>query len=101
VIVSRGWVQLFGTTACSTWPRQQASWPITKRKATGSTSAPRDQFPFLVGGSDEDPFERRQVDLAQERLSKLGLEIVRLPGGHLTTHKQPEALAIQPAAYHM
>src|SRR5262245_61600368 len=53
----------------------------------------RDQFPFLVGGSDEDPFERRQVDLAQERLGKLGLQIERLPGGHLTTHEQPEALA--------
>jgi pimeloyl-ACP methyl ester carboxylesterase len=53
----------------------------------------RDQFPFLVGGSDEDAFERRQVDLAQERLGKLGLRIERLPGGHLTTHEQPEALA--------
>lgn len=53
----------------------------------------RDQFPFLVGGSDEDPFEHRQVDLAQERLTKLGLEIARLPGGHLTTNEQPEALA--------
>jgi pimeloyl-ACP methyl ester carboxylesterase len=53
----------------------------------------RDQFPFLVGGSDEDPFEHRQVDLAQERLGKLGLQIERLPGGHLTTHEQPEALA--------
>jgi pimeloyl-ACP methyl ester carboxylesterase len=53
----------------------------------------RDQFPFLVGGSDEDPFEHRQVDLAQERLGKLGLRIERLPGGHLTTHEQPEALA--------
>jgi pimeloyl-ACP methyl ester carboxylesterase len=53
----------------------------------------RDQFPFLVGGSDEDPFEHRQVDLAQERLSKLGLEIARLPGGHLTTNEQPEAMA--------
>ena len=52
-----------------------------------------DQFPFLVGGSDEDPFEYRQVDLAQERLGKLGLQIERLPGGHLTTHEQPEALA--------
>jgi len=51
------------------------------------------QFPFLVGGSDEDPFEHRQVDLAQERLGKLGLQIERLPGGHLTTHEQPEALA--------
>jgi pimeloyl-ACP methyl ester carboxylesterase len=53
----------------------------------------RDQFPFLVGGSNEDPFEHRQVDLAQERLGKLGLRIERLPGGHLTTHEQPEALA--------
>ena len=52
----------------------------------------RDQFPFLVGGSDEDPFEHRQVDLAEERLGKLGLQIERLPGGHLTTHEQPEAL---------
>jgi pimeloyl-ACP methyl ester carboxylesterase len=53
----------------------------------------RDQFPFLVGGSDEDPFEHRQVDLAQARLGPLGLQIERLPGGHFTTHEQPEALA--------
>ena len=53
----------------------------------------RDQFPFLVGGSDEDPFEHRQFDLAQQRLGKLGLQIERLPGGHLTTNEQPEALA--------
>jgi pimeloyl-ACP methyl ester carboxylesterase len=53
----------------------------------------RDQFPFLVGGSDEDPFEHRQVDLAQERLGMLGLAIKRLPGGHLTTNEQPKALA--------
>jgi len=53
----------------------------------------RAQFPFVVGGSDEDPFEHRQVDLAQEELGELGLQIVRLPGGHLTTHEQPEALA--------
>ena len=53
----------------------------------------RNQFPFLVGGSDEDPFEHRQVDLAEERLGKLGLQIERLPGGHLTTNEQPEVLA--------
>jgi pimeloyl-ACP methyl ester carboxylesterase len=51
------------------------------------------QFPFLVGGSNDDPFEHRQVDLAQERLGKLGLQIERLPGGHLTTNEQPAALA--------
>ena len=53
----------------------------------------RGQFPFLVGGRDEDPFEHRQVDIAQERLGKLGLQIERLPGGHLTTNEQPKALA--------
>src|SRR5579864_2614633 len=53
----------------------------------------RGEFPFLVGGSDKDPFEHRQVDLAQERLGRLGLQIERLPGGHLTTNEQPEALA--------
>jgi pimeloyl-ACP methyl ester carboxylesterase len=53
----------------------------------------RAEFPFLVGGSDEAPFEHRQIDLAQERLGRLGLQIERLPGGHLTTNEQPEALA--------
>ncbi len=53
----------------------------------------RDHFPFLVGGSAEDPFEHRQVDLAQERLGTKGLQIERLPGGHLTTNEQPGALA--------
>src|SRR5262249_19437889 len=53
----------------------------------------RDAVPFLIGGSDEDPFEHRQVDLAQKRLGKRSLQIARLPGGHLTTHEQPEALA--------
>jgi pimeloyl-ACP methyl ester carboxylesterase len=53
----------------------------------------RDEFPFLVGGSDEDPFEHRQVDLARDRLGNLGLQIERLPGGHLATQEQPEAFA--------
>jgi len=48
---------------------------------------------FLVGGSDEDPFEHRQVTLAQGRLGARGLTIARLPGGHLTTNEQPRALA--------
>lgn len=59
----------------------------------------RAQFPFLIGGSDEDPFEHRQVDLAQDGLGALGLQIVRLPGGHLTTHEQPEALAASIAKF--
>jgi hypothetical protein len=57
--------------ACSTLAQQQASWPIIRRKAIGSTSgclfkAYRDRFPFLVGGSDDDPFEHRQVDLTRK-----------------------------------
>lgn len=56
-------------------------------------NAYHDQFPFLVGGSDEDAFEHRQVELAQERLEKLDLRIERLPGGHFTTSEQPQALA--------
>ena len=53
----------------------------------------RHRFPFLVGGSDEDAFERRQVALAEARLGGLGLEIARLPGGHMTTDEHPQALA--------
>jgi pimeloyl-ACP methyl ester carboxylesterase len=53
----------------------------------------RGRFPFLVGGSDDDPFEHRQVDLAAQRLGSYGLQIARLPGGHLATNEQPEALA--------
>jgi hypothetical protein len=39
------------------------------------------------------PFEHRQIDLAEQRLGRLGLQIARLPGGHLITNEQPEALA--------
>ena len=84
--------------AAFTWRQAPVSRLTTKRKATGSISANssrlnRDQFPFMVGGSKKDPFEPRQVDLAEERLIKLGLQVERLPGGHLTTNEQPEALA--------
>lgn len=53
----------------------------------------REHFPFLVGGSSEDPFEHRQVRLSGERLGGRGLRIERLPGGHLTTNEQPQELA--------
>jgi pimeloyl-ACP methyl ester carboxylesterase len=54
----------------------------------------RNDIPFLIGGSDEDPFEHRQVSFAEKRLSGFpGLTIARLPGGHLTTSEQPRALA--------
>jgi pimeloyl-ACP methyl ester carboxylesterase len=53
----------------------------------------RDRFPFLIGGSADDAFEHRQVDLAEQRLARFGLQIVRLPGGHMTTDEEPRALA--------
>jgi len=53
----------------------------------------RGTIPFFIGGSVEDPFEHRQVTLAESRLQPQGLTIARLPGGHLTTNEQPEALA--------
>lgn len=53
----------------------------------------RGDFPFLIGGSEEDPFEHRQLELTQKRLGSRGPTIARLPGGHLTTNEQPEALA--------
>jgi pimeloyl-ACP methyl ester carboxylesterase len=53
----------------------------------------REQFPFLVGGSNEDPFEHRQITLAQARLGARGLTVTHLPGGHLTTWERPRALA--------
>jgi pimeloyl-ACP methyl ester carboxylesterase len=51
------------------------------------------QFPFMVGSSDEDVFERRQTALAEERLGGRGLQIARLPGGHFTATERPAELA--------
>ena len=59
----------------------------------GEAGAKGKTMSYMVGGSDEDPFEHRQVDLAQERLAMYGLRIERLAGGHLTTSEHPKALA--------
>ena len=69
--------------------------PIVDLDALAPGSAHTERFDNRqpVRSSSVDPFEHRQVDLAQERLGKLGLQIERLPGGHLTTNEQPEALA--------
>lgn len=73
---------------------------VTDHRAQGNRldfgrifDAYHNEMPFFVGGSTEDPFEHRQVDLARTRLASPGLEIGRLPGGHLTTSEQPQALA--------
>jgi pimeloyl-ACP methyl ester carboxylesterase len=46
---------------------------------------------LYVGGSDEDPYEHRQIVAARERVP--GAEILSFPGGHLTTSEHPDLLA--------
>ena len=46
---------------------------------------------LYVGGSDEDPYEHRQIPAVRERVPQA--EILTLPGGHLTTSEHPDLLA--------
>lgn len=46
---------------------------------------------LYVGGSDEDPYEHRQIPAARERVPQA--EILTFPGGHLTTAEHPDLLA--------
>jgi pimeloyl-ACP methyl ester carboxylesterase len=46
---------------------------------------------FYVGGSEEDPYEHRQIPAARERVP--GAQILIFPGGHLTTGEHPDLLA--------
>jgi pimeloyl-ACP methyl ester carboxylesterase len=52
---------------------------------TGGTVA------LYVGGSDEDPYEHRQIPATRERVPQA--EILAFPGGHLTTSEHPDLLA--------
>ncbi|MDR0359953.1 MAG: alpha/beta hydrolase [bacterium] len=45
---------------------------------------------FYVGGSDEDPYEHRQIAATRERVP--GAEVLTFPGGHLTTSEHPDLL---------
>jgi pimeloyl-ACP methyl ester carboxylesterase len=47
---------------------------------------------FYIIGSDKDQFEPKQVKLAKERLSKYGVSIEILPGGHMITMEQPQLI---------
>jgi pimeloyl-ACP methyl ester carboxylesterase len=53
----------------------------------------RDIVAFHIAGSDDDPFEPRQIAAARERLGPFGVDIQCFPGGHLTTSEHPELLA--------
>jgi len=52
---------------------------------TGGTVA------FYVAGSDEDPYEHRQIPATRQRVPQA--EILTFPGGHLTTSEHPDLLA--------
>ncbi len=47
---------------------------------------------FHIIGSDKDQFEPKQVTLAKERISKYGVDIHVLPGGHMITMEQSQLL---------
>ena len=46
---------------------------------------------LYVGGSDQDPYEHRQIQATRERVPQA--EILTFPGGHLTTSEHPDLLA--------
>jgi pimeloyl-ACP methyl ester carboxylesterase len=46
---------------------------------------------IYIGGSKEDPYEPRQLQLARTRVPSA--EILTFPGGHFTTHEYPALLA--------
>jgi pimeloyl-ACP methyl ester carboxylesterase len=47
--------------------------------------------PLYVGGSDEDPYEHRQIPATRERVPQA--EVLTFPGGHLATSEHPDLLA--------
>jgi pimeloyl-ACP methyl ester carboxylesterase len=53
----------------------------------------RDAVSFCVAGSEEDPYEPKQIVAARTRLGAEGLDIRLLPGGHLTTAEHPDLFA--------
>jgi pimeloyl-ACP methyl ester carboxylesterase len=46
---------------------------------------------LYVGGSDEDPYEHRQIPAARARAPEA--EVLTFPGGHMTTSEHPDLLA--------
>jgi pimeloyl-ACP methyl ester carboxylesterase len=47
---------------------------------------------LYAGGSDEDPYEHRQIEATRQRVP--GAEVLSFPGGHLTTSEHPDLLAV-------
>ena len=53
----------------------------------------RDSVAFCIVGSEEDPYEPKQMVAARARLGADGLDMRMLPGGHFTTAEHPDLLA--------
>ena len=53
----------------------------------------RDSVSFCIAGSEQDPYEPKQIVAARARLGDDGLDIRLLPGGHFTTAEHPDLLA--------
>jgi pimeloyl-ACP methyl ester carboxylesterase len=66
--------------------RNAQRWDLAAiARALGGTVA------LYVGGSDEDPYEHRQIPATRERVPQA--KVLAFPGGHLTTSEHPELLA--------
>ncbi len=48
---------------------------------------------FHFAGSEDDPFEPRQLIAVRERLGVDGVDVRMFPGGHMTTSEHPDLLA--------
>jgi len=66
--------------------RRAGRWDLAAiARDTGGTVA------FYVGGSDDDPYEHRQIPATRQRVPQA--EVLTFPGGHLTTGEHPDLLA--------
>jgi pimeloyl-ACP methyl ester carboxylesterase len=66
--------------------RHAQRWDLAAIAAdTGGTVA------FYVGGSEEDPYEHRQIEATRQRVPQSS--VLTFPGGHLTTSEHPGLLA--------
>jgi pimeloyl-ACP methyl ester carboxylesterase len=73
------------TTNTAGLPRQDRTWVTAAEWFAGGTVA------LYIGGSEEDPYEHRQIPAPRERVPQA--EILTFPGGHLTTSEHPGLLA--------
>ena len=82
-----------GRRSCTT-PRDSSASTAATRNAGISPRSPATSdgtVALYVGGSDEDPYEHRQIAATRERVPQA--EVLTFPGGHLTTSEHPDLLA--------